>query len=287
MNQQLSYNIWDSIANAYHSIWAHRKIILPMLLVPMVLRVITQFSILTFADDINLLWQSLYHIPALMAEGWLVMGYILLIAHQNPNFIRPYIFSSAKNSSEQRHVLAGMILYTIIGVLFNAYNYALTKALDRVPPFNETSEKIKESVENNAESAQQVLQQTSVQSEVIPLLLGLVGVLFLFRFCWLYIPFILRLPIKQYIVKTHAPPLNAKFFGIWALGVIPLAFVFMIIIGILLSPYQDQPADLPKFMQFSMVIFESFHRMVLAMVQSYIALIFIMHRCYAKNTPKN
>ncbi|HRC25798.1 MAG TPA: hypothetical protein PKX87_00010 [Alphaproteobacteria bacterium] len=212
-----SFDIVEAIGNGYLATWRERRWLARLAFVPVVAKIVGLQIILLLGLERNFLGQAIVLLPAFVAEGWLVVRYVRLLAlgerwpdHQNAPGFRP----------DPRPVLAGILAYTLMQfVLRGLVALAMVGA----------------AAGQGADMA-----QTSQPDPVAFALAGgmLLVVIWSFRYLWLYILASLGIGLREFLSAIRGFPASFAMIGTWIVCFLPFMMALGVVAGLVLSPWR-------------------------------------------------
>lgn len=208
-----SVDIIQSAGLAYKRTWDERRYLLPMLIVPLLIKYFLFTVADIFVEGDNLLRLSLIMVPAYLAEGWLLSHWVrtIVVGHRWP--FRP----TGDDKADIKHiklrargVLSGAVGFTLINMGMAGY---FSFFMSYVPT--------------------DMTPETADPSVALVGIIMLMATLMLFRYIWFYIPLAVNTPPKLFIKAVQ--PIRATFqlLGLWLVCVVPAIFVLQVVGGLL------------------------------------------------------
>jgi len=217
-----SFDLISAVGHAYQKTWQERKYLFRMAIIPLLVKYICYAVAVTYIGTDNILRLSLIMVPAYFLEGWLLSHWVrtIVLNHRWP--FCPT--GDEKQDMDQlrkrgRGIMSGTIAFTLINLLMAGY---FAFFVSYIP-----------------------MDMSAAPKEPDPMIamigmVMLVSTLLLFRFIWLYIPFSVNLPFKQYAEKVKRITLSFNMIGVWLVCFIPTVIVLQISGGILGSIGSDE-----------------------------------------------
>ena len=198
--------------------------------------------------DAELMRQALIKLPDFFVEGWLVVGFIRVVALGDMRFILPFGKSdNADDGRDRKMVLAGILIYVITQLGFAAYNQGLITLMPS--PAGETQAEID-------------------PPQLFVIMLGILVVLFFFRFLWLFIPAGIGVSIKDLISNTHSAFYSLKLFFVWLVSILPPTLIFFGVMGLTAGEHADKISNAPLTVVVSMALMQSVYEIIIALIQA-------------------
>jgi hypothetical protein len=210
------FNILNAAENAYRTSWGERRYLLRLAIVPFFLKLICYSLAFSMGYQEDYLRLTLFLLPALFAEGWMLSHYtrLIVLGHRWPFVPTGNMQEDIKTISVRaRGVMGGLIVYVLI-------NMALGAILAFVTPL----------VPSEPTTAEQLPPATGFLFFAL-LIFSFWG----FRLTWLYIPYALNIDAARYLKTLGGFAASIPLIGTWFLCFLPF-MIFVQIIGAVLTP---------------------------------------------------
>lgn len=198
---QFNFDIMDAAGYGYYRVWKERTYLLKLIAIPILIKFASMVALAVMSEDSSLLRQGLVLLPSDFAKGWVVAQFLrtLLLNERWPTILNemPDNTALARLLLRARGIIAATLTFVLISMAGNLMLYFLLGSLPA-----ETLHQMKQgTVQDLATLDQQTAgQDVSLNPLVyIPSVLGLLASLWLFRLLWLYIPFSVLMPFKDYL----------------------------------------------------------------------------------------
>lgn len=233
---------------AYQSFWQKRQILFKAMLIPLLLKMGLNGYIFTQMPDASLLRQSLIRVPDFFFEGWLVVGFLYLIAFDRKSIPVPFGKQSGQEiKAGQTTMISAILIYVLTSLFLAGYSQAVFE----VAPFGVPNE-----------------QEQVAPEKLLVLTAAILFVVLQFRLLWMYIPKSFGLQVSEYLKQTGTAGLNLKLFGLWLIAIIPLSFVFFGIFGLLVDPYVENLRQAPLTIKILMTFIQSLYELLMILIQA-------------------
>lgn len=217
-----SFDFVECAAMAYRFVWGGRATILRLSLVALAFKVVSLMMVTALGLESNLLRQGLVLLPSYFLEG-LVICRILLLA----TALETEKSDSAVILADSSSVRAGAIVYVLIK-MFLSFIAGMTFA-------------------GNADMAASQPAPSAPNPQTLFLaILILAGMVWIFRFLWLYVPVALGYGIEEFLRKFKGFSSSLQMIGLWVLCFTPLVLLMILgseILGAVIPGARD---DLPS-----------------------------------------
>jgi hypothetical protein len=207
----MSVDIIQSAGLAYKKTWDERVYLLPMFIIPLLIK----FFFFTLAglvvQDGNILRSSLIMVPAFFAEGWLLSHWVrtIVVGHRWPFRLSGDDQADMKQLKLRgRGVLSGSVAYTLINMGMAGY---FSFFMSFIP------------ADMNPEEADPSIAIIGV--------FMMIATFLLFRYIWFYIPMAVNTPPKLFIQAVQPLVTTFQMLGVWLVCVVPAIFLMQLIGG--------------------------------------------------------
>lgn len=222
-----TFDIINAAGNSYNSLWQERHYLMRLALVPIVVKFICFIIIFTLNIEENHFQSALILIPSYFVEGWMLSHWVRWIAlgQKWPFMPKGDEAEDLKELNDRaRGVLSGTIMYVLLQMIISAIWAAST-----MMPLTE------ETTANPPPS----LQLLSV--------IGIVFILWSFRYLWIFLPAAVNYSLWQYVKDTGYPFLSLRMLAVWLVCCVP---GFVIMMSFTLPVLLSENPDIPAVMQF-------------------------------------
>jgi hypothetical protein len=218
----ISVDIIEASGKAYQKVWYERAYLWKLAMVPILIKLVCEVTVLSLGLQTEFLKQGLVMIPAYMAEGWMLSHFVRLIFLGNRWPFKPtgdFDADMKKLQVRARGILGGMVIYTLIKMVmigFVAFSYGLMDGLEGGAKSDEPGGAL--------------------------FLLSLVlfaGFVWLFRCVWLYVPVALNYPIRLYMKRLEGLGTSLWLIGVWLICFLPVFFVFGLLVSMIFTGAGD------------------------------------------------
>lgn len=211
----------DAAGYGYYRVWMERAYLLKLAVIPLLVKFACTVAVMALDIDENFLRQGLVMMPAMFAEGWVLAQFLrtLLMNERWPISLpdKPDIRLIAPLILRARGIIASILVYVLLGMLAYVMRHALFTllpvdgadggaALDGtdadtsgpdMPEDMDTMDTM--DAASAADATSSAIADLFGVLAIIPSLLGIAFSIWFFRFMWLYIPFAVLLPVREYL----------------------------------------------------------------------------------------
>lgn len=216
-----SFDIVDAIGNGYAATWRERRWLVRLALVPVTVKIVSLQAILLLGLERNFLGQAIVLLPSFVLEGWLLVRYVRLLVlgerwpeHQNAPGFRP----------DPRPVLAGLLIYVLAQFVLRGLVAFMASG---VPP--------------------EGVDVPQIEPDALAFAMAggiLIGVLWAFRYVWLYIPAALGMGLMDFLSAIRGFSVSFAMIGVWIASFLPFLMILGALAGIVFSPSKADSSSL-------------------------------------------
>jgi hypothetical protein len=208
-----SIDIITAAGLAYKKTWDERAYLLPMIVIPLLIKYICFTLSNIFVADNNIIRMSLIMLPAYFAEGWLLAHWArtIMLNHRWP--FRPSGNDNEDNkqlSERGRGVLGGTVSFLLINLLMAGY---FSFFMSYIP------------LDMNP-------QEADPNVAIIGAIM-MVSTLMLFRFIWFYIPLSVNIAPATFVKAVKPLRVTFQMLGLWLVCFVPSVVVLQLVGGTL------------------------------------------------------
>ena len=228
----MTYDVLNAAKNGYVLTWTHRKFLLRLATVPIIVKLLCFFT--AFLLDINQtnLRYVFIMLPSYFTEGWLIAQFarFILTGHAWPAHVTRRGDKNFDVMLERaRGILASIITYVIISVIYGGA-IALFFEMEAM---------------GSEEMGAAVSYQDNPYAALLALASLFVGI-WAFRLIWLHIPMIILMPPQFFLSKMKGLMPSIYMIATWLLSVIPFYFIVLFFSSVLTAPYSGGLMDAPQ-----------------------------------------
>ena len=204
-----SIDIITATGLAYQKTWNERVYLLPMIVIPLLVKYACFTLSMMFVQDNNIIRLSLIMLPAYFAEGWLLAHWArtIMLGHRWPFKSTGDDLADIKKLKERgRGILSGTIAFILINLLMAGY---FTFFMSYIPMDLDP-------------------QQTDPTVAIIGAIM-MVSSLLLFRFIWFYIPLAVNISPANFVQKVKPLRVTFQMIGLWLICVVPSILILQLV----------------------------------------------------------
>jgi hypothetical protein len=215
-----SIDIITAAGLAYKKTWDERAYLLPMIIIPLLIKYICfTLSDIFVSDNNTIIRMSLIMLPAYFAEGWLLAHWArtVMLGHRWPFKPSGNDKVDLKKISERaRGILSGSVCFILINFLMAGY---FSFFMSFIP------------LDMNPEEADPAVAIAGV--------VMMVSTVLLFRFVWFYIPLSVNISPSSFIERVKPLRVTFQMIGLWFVCFVPSIVILQVMGGVLGSMIEE------------------------------------------------
>jgi hypothetical protein len=249
------FDFVDAAAQGYRFTWDKRAVLVQLAIIPFLIKTILFFVIIALDVQDNYLRSGLILLPSYAAEGWLVAQAIRLAMMLQPQYFshRPALNASSESPvAYRRTLLAAVIIYALIK-LFSAFLAGMIGTLENM----------------SAADQPPVPVQIHPAYGFFIAAAGLAGMIWAFRYVWLYVPVAMGYSLREFLLKIRHFMLSFYMISLWLLCFIPMVLLLLVVSEVFLGvfPMISETQHSSGF-TYAMVFVQSISEILIAVVSS-------------------
>lgn len=238
-----AYDVTDSAIKGYALVWQERRYLFKLAIFPLLIKFTCAMTVIINGLEFDFAKQALLMLPSYIADGWVMSHLVRLIYLDQRWPFRPS--GHAQNDMAALRdraggIMGGTICFTLIEFLKTGYVGIFFNIM--VPP-GTTPGPMPPAVPPTD-------SPTSLVAAVLALGLMILTI-WAVRYLWLYIPVAAGFSGRDYLKRVGGLVGSIRLLGAWMICAIPLLFSFILVISMLLAPFQT-PQGLPPALDFLM-----------------------------------
>ena len=248
-----SFDFIDCAVQGYRFLMTEHETIGRMTIFPLLIKLVSFAFVITLGLEDNFMRLGLLLLPSYFAEGWLVALVVrLAIFGERGAYGPPGTVQEKSSASRSRGLMAGMVFYVLTKLLLSFF-WALIDT-------------------NNGEQVQTPPPEASVNLYIAVIAL-MAGMLWAFRFMWLYVPAALDYPIKDFLRRIRGYMTSVYMLGTWLLCFTPMALMIIMAsqTALQIFPMENNVPTMgySYFMAFAQAVMEVFIAIVASSAMAY------------------
>lgn len=265
------YDAADCAVKAYGFVWGERHYLFKLAVFPLFIKLVCLVTVISMGYQFDFIRQSLLMLPSYFADGWVMSHLVRLIYLDQRWPFRPS-GNQERDLANLRDRAGGIMAGTVFFALIEFIKTGFTGIMYIVAP--------------PPGIGPAPVADVATQAPIHPAmgLLALALVVFTIwsvRYLWLYIPAAAGFSGRDYLKRVGGLMGSIRLLGVWMMTAIPLLFGFVIVTGLLLSPFRDQAGNIDPFMDFIHNILRAAIDMIIMMVIT-TGIAFAIKSMYAK-----
>jgi hypothetical protein len=253
---QFNFDIMDSAGYGYYRVWAERGYLLKLAVIPFLIKFAATVVILALGYDNDILRQGLILFPGDLATGWVLAQFLrtLLKDERWPTILPPDIDERLldKLLLRARGIVAATLAYGLISLSEYFIRFFLFGQIMGDAPLSE--------------------RDMTDAKEISPFLLMAViatgiGLFWAFRFTWIYIPFSVLMPPKDYLKALGGWMASGKMLVLYFCSMAPIMFLMVMLSRVVYSAFGgNAPEEGTSLAQFLVIFLAVIAETIVALV---------------------
>lgn len=217
-----SFDFVESASKGYQFVWNDRRILARLAFWPLLIK-LASFTLITYLDmQDQTLRQGLILIPSSFAEGWLVAMAIRMAALGEP-WSGPATGDARRDAgahaARKRAVTGAMLIYVLTKLILAFFSGLLMDS---------------GVIANSADFGGPMI------SAFFAGVLLMLGIIWAFRFTWLYVPAALGFSVRDFLRKIKPFMVSVYMMGLWFLCLVPMALALIMMAQFLATIFPVQ-----------------------------------------------
>ena len=265
MTQKFEFDIMDSAGYGYYRLWSERAYLFKLALIPFLIKLACTVTVMVLGYEDNLLRQGLIFLPGDLVQGWLLAQYLrtLLMNERWPTILPIDMNEKVLDSllMRARGIVACALAYALIALATYFIRFCIFGQL------TESDLSPDGGMDNILPSKEGEKVADVSELAFIPMVASLVGLVWAFRLMWIYIPFSVLMPMRDYLKAVGGFISSLRMMALFFCAMAPVMFVTVMlsrgVFNLLGGAADDSSANLS---QFIVVILAVFSEMLVALV---------------------
>jgi hypothetical protein len=228
---QFNFDIMDSAGYGYYRVWTERAYLLKLAIVPLLIKFTCMVVVMVMELDNNILRQGLVLLPADLAQGWVLSQFLrtLLMGERWPTVLPETMDERILDRLllRARGIVAGTLSYVLIAMVGYIIRYLVFGVVMGDAPVTEEGIANALSADDNATDAANAVPLNPIY--FIPLAAFIVAMFWGFRLMWVYIPFAVLMPLRDYLRALGGMMASLKMIALLLCSMAPVMFVFVMV----------------------------------------------------------
>ncbi|HNQ91492.1 MAG TPA: hypothetical protein PKI93_01010 [Alphaproteobacteria bacterium] len=200
-----SFEIMDAAGYGYYRVWKERAYLLRLAAIPVFIKFACTIAIFALDLEDNILRQGLIMLPAMFAQGWVLAQFLrtLLMDERWPVILpeAPDERVIGKLLNRARGIIASVLVYVLLGLIAYSVNYGIMELMPSPQEIEQAQSAVRdmEATQDASGNSMQIQNMLIAFLTFIPTVAGIATIIWLSRFMWLYIPFAVLMPVRDYM----------------------------------------------------------------------------------------
>lgn len=224
-----NFEIMDAAGYGYYRVWKERRYLAKIAAIPFFIKFASTIAILALNLDDNQLRQGLIMLPSMFAQGWVLAQFLrTLLMNEYWPMQLPLIPDETiinKLLNRARGIISSVLIYVLLGMLAYVMRYGLYEIMPSDEELDAARESVKAAEEAGQASGASGGNFLMTIATLVPTLMAIAAVIWLFRFMWLYIPFAVLYPVRDYLKNLAGFMSSVKLLLLFFSCMAPITFL--------------------------------------------------------------
>lgn len=242
----LRFDLIDSVGYGYHRVWQERTYLLRLALVPFVIKFFMTLTVYAMGLEDDILRSGLIKLPGFLVQGWVLAQFLRTVMLEErwpmPIPAPGDELAIGKLILRARGIISSTLVYVLIALFVSVMGWGAS-LLD-------TS--MQEAVQQQAATGTPAGQDSN-PIFFIPALMLMAGMILAFPLLWIYIPYVVLMPVREYFRRVFGFLNSLKLFGIYLICMVPLSVLASLIIYAFVKPFGVSLEDTPIMIRFILI----------------------------------
>lgn len=253
MEQKFEFDIMDSAGYGYYRVWQERAYLFKLVMVPFLIKLACTVTVLVLGYENNILRQGLILLPGDLAIGWVLAQYLrTLLKNERWPTVLPLDMNDAVLDAlllRARGIVACTLSYALIAMAGYVLRFCLFGQFA-----GDMSVAPEEGMANILSSSDAEKPADISPAFFIPLAVGGLALVWLFRLMWVYIPFAVLMPVKSYLHALGGFMASIRMMILFFCAMAPVMFVMVMVSRMVFNVLGDVDGDGANLPQFIVVL---------------------------------
>ena len=260
----LQFDLIDSCGYGYVRVWNERHYLLTLAMIPVLIKFICAVGVYVLGVQDDLLRQGLVMLPGTLAQGWVLAQFLrtLLLNERWPQRL-PQMRDEGEIA---RLVLRarGIVSAALVFVLINMVSTVIAWGLLQL--------EAQASLALEQREAGTLAEGEGIAGglgglAVIPLVAFMLASIWAFRLAYLYIPFVVLMPLREYLARLGGFMASIRMLALYLICMVPCTVTATIMVQMLLSVAGvGEDVEPSALLQFFITFFGAIVEMITALI---------------------
>jgi len=242
----LRFDLIDSVGYGYHRVWQERTYLFRLALVPFVIKFFMALTVYAMGLEDDVLRRGLIMLPGALVEGWVLAQFLrtLMLEERWPMPIPAPgdELAIGKLILRARGIISSTLVYVLIALFANVIGWGAS-LLDG---------SMQEAVQQQAATGTPAGHDSN-PIFFIPALMLMAGMILAFPLLWIYIPYVVLVPVREYFPRVRGFLNSLKMFGIFLICMVPFNVAAALVTYAFVTPFGASVDDAPIMIRFILI----------------------------------
>jgi len=224
---KFDFNMMDAAGYGFYRVWTERHYLLKLATIPLLIKFACMITVMVLGIQGNILRQGLILFPGVLAEGWVLAQFLrtLLKGERWPTILPPDIDDTLldKLLLRARGIVAATLAYGLIALATYMTRYLAFGLISG--DFSASDEEVARILDTAGKP-----EGKEINSALLfPVIAASVAMFWAFRLMWVYIPFSVLMPIKDYLKALGGMMASVKMIALFFCTMTPVIFCTIMI----------------------------------------------------------
>ncbi len=280
---QFNFNMMDSAGYGFYRVWVERAYLLKLAMIPVMIKFACMITVMVLGYDDNVLRQGLILFPGILAEGWVLAQFLRTILKDErwPTILPPDIDDKVLDRLllRARGIVAATLVYGLIALTVYVVRYLSFGLI--MGDFNADNEDVAALITTMEDDTQNNKPLTNALY-MLPAFGAVIALFWAFRLMWVYIPFSVLMPVRQYLSAIGGMMASVKMMVLYFCTMTPIMLVTIMISRLVFTTTSDMGDSGESVARF-MILFVAVIAEILVALVSTAAFVWAMRDLLPKN----
>lgn len=228
----------DSAGYGYYRVWTERAYLLKLATIPFLIKLGCTIVVMVLGYEENVLRQGLILLPGALAEGWVLAQFLrtMLKDERWPTVLPEKVDEALldKLLLRARGIVAATLVYGLLSLVGYLLRYFLLLFFAGDMSGIENGETLNTLIE---EQAQKQAQMSPIY--LVPMMALALISFWGFRLMWVYIPFSVLMPVRDYLRELGGLMASLKMLVLYFCAMTPVMFVAVMLSRLVFNMFGD------------------------------------------------
>ena len=254
---KFTFDMIDSAGYGYHRVWQERAYLVRLAFIPLIIKFILTLCVYAFGYEDEILRRGLIMLPGALVQGW-VLGQFLRTLMMEERWPMPLPkagdeLAISKLILRARGIISATLVYTLIALIVNVMGWGASLLDGSLQDLA-------------AQQAAGTVERDDNPLFFFPALIMIGSLVMIFPLLWVYIPYAVLMPMKDYLTRVIGFLPSLKMFCVFLICMVPINVMASLFSYALVRPYGDTLDAAPAVIRFIMLLISVGADMITALI---------------------